>query len=64
MAVREPWSWLLKSGIITKDELVQRVIIDIQLDDVVRVYKQVLGQEKWFELSMPPELDVEIVKAP
>lgn len=49
----ETWEWLKASGICREGELVQRVVIDLQLNDVAKVYKQVIGESTWFDVKVP-----------
>jgi hypothetical protein len=45
--------WLFKAGIIRKDELVYRVVIDIKVDDVARVYVQKFLDSGALEVDPP-----------
>jgi hypothetical protein len=41
---------LIASGVISKQDLVTRVIIDVQVDRVVTLYLERLGDERLYDL--------------
>ena len=48
--------WLIDSEIISKDQHVRRVVIDINVEDVVRIYIEEFGSDKMLTLA-PPKLE-------
>ena len=57
------WKWLESIGVFGDASNTQRVIIDIPVDDVVRVYVTKCADERMFDLSFPDGI-AEIVTVP
>ena len=50
---RRIWDWALKASGLEPDAMVTRIVIDIAIDDVVKVYAQMYGNEELY--VSPPE---------
>ena len=57
-------NWLRKLGIQRDGRLIKRVVIDIELDAIVKVYVEEFGSDEMFTVDPPDFSRAEITRLP